>query len=273
MRVASWRLLLPWRSPASGAASLALPASATPAASAPAGYGGDTWQPSARLQARASAGPVGGGMPVGWMAYGAVGDNVRQLQQALLNAGFDPQGVDGVFGPLTQAAVIAFQQARGLEVDGVVGPQTAGALGIALGGPSAPAAASPGGVVAPIPGWQNEISQHYGGPGGHPGVDIAVPTGTPIHAVKDGTVVYAQYNTGGYGNLVILQHDDGTFTMYAHQSQIEVSQGQHVAAGEEIGLVGATGDATGPHLHFEVRQGAEVWSSPTINPEAYIAGT
>ncbi|HEY9723037.1 MAG TPA: peptidoglycan DD-metalloendopeptidase family protein [Oscillatoriaceae cyanobacterium] len=270
MSVSSLRLMLPWRKSAAAAAP-ASPTAIAPTPSAQA-FTGDSWRPSAQLQAKADAGPVGGGMPAGWMANGATGDNVRQLQQALQNAGFDPQGVDGIFGPLTQAAVVAFQQAKGLEVDGIVGPQTAGALGISLDA-SAPAVPSSSGVVAPIPGWQNEISQHYGGPGGHPGVDIAVPQGTPIHAAKDGTVVYAQFNSGGYGNLVILQHDDGTFTMYAHQSQIEVSQGQHVSAGQELGLVGATGDATGPHLHFEVRQGSEVWSSPTINPETYIAGT
>lgn len=68
-------------------------------------------------------------------------------------------------------------------------------------------------------------------------MDIGVPHGTPIQAVKDGKVVFAG-DGGGYGNLTVIQHDDGTFTKYAHQSEINVQAGQEVKAGDVIGKVG-----------------------------------
>ncbi len=88
----------------------------------------------------------------------------------------------------------------------------------------------------------------------HAGTDIAAPTGTPVVAAKDGTVSTAAY-LGGYGLTVILRHDDGNQeTRYAHLSQIMVRPGESVGQGEVIGLVGSTGNSTGPHLHFELRQ-------------------
>lgn len=86
----------------------------------------------------------------------------------------------------------------------------------------------------------------------HAGVDLGAAAGTPIAAASAGMVVAAG-PVGGYGNTVDLRHADGTLTRYAHQSRILVRRGQQVAAGQAIGLVGSTGTATGPHLHFEVR--------------------
>jgi len=92
----------------------------------------------------------------------------------------------------------------------------------------------------------------------HEGIDIAADEGDPIGASLAGRVVFAGWNDG-FGQLVTIAHHHGVVTMYAHLSRIEVQVGQHMAAGEEIGLVGHTGDATGPHLHFEVRlRGASV---------------
>lgn len=132
-------------------------------------------------------------------------------------------------------------------------------------------------VVDPVPDWRNNITSRPGprqSPGGigsthHEGLDIGVPTGTPIQAVKSGTVVHAG-DGGGYGNLVTIRHDDGTFTKYAHQSEINVRVGQQVEAGDVIGKVGSTGNSTGPHLHFEVRRGSP--EGEVLDPIAYLEG-
>ena len=85
-------------------------------------------------------------------------------------------------------------------------------------------------------------------------IDIGAPTGTPIRAAASGTVLFAKigYN-GGFGNLVIINHPNGTQTYYAHQSKLGVHAGEKVSQGQVIGYVGSTGHSTGPHLHFEVR--------------------
>ena len=86
----------------------------------------------------------------------------------------------------------------------------------------------------------------------HQGIDIAAPTGRPITAAKSGMVIVAG-SSGGYGNLVVIDHGGGLSTAYAHQSRIAVRVGQPVTQGGLIGFVGSTGFSTGPHLHFEVR--------------------
>lgn len=87
----------------------------------------------------------------------------------------------------------------------------------------------------------------------HKGLDIANSMGTPIRAVAAGTVTYAQYNSGGYGNLVIISHGNGVQTYYGHCSKLYVTQGQTVSQGEVISAMGSTGISTGSHLHWEVR--------------------
>ena len=99
----------------------------------------------------------------------------------------------------------------------------------------------------------------------HKGLDIAASNGTSIFAVADGTVEYAQFNSGGYGNLVIISHGNGVQTYYAHCSKLFVSEGQTVSAGDVIAAVGSTGNSTGNHLHFEIRiDGVQ------INPQKYV---
>jgi murein DD-endopeptidase MepM/ murein hydrolase activator NlpD len=98
----------------------------------------------------------------------------------------------------------------------------------------------------------------------HPGIDIAVPTGTPIRAADGGRVAIAGW-VGGYGNYICLQHTASLSTCYGHQSALKVSVGQQVSQGQVIGLAGSTGHSTGPHLHFEVRINGAV-----TNPMAYL---
>jgi murein DD-endopeptidase MepM/ murein hydrolase activator NlpD len=88
----------------------------------------------------------------------------------------------------------------------------------------------------------------------HLGVDYGAPAGTPVRVIGDGTVEFAGWQNG-YGNVVQVRHDKERTTLYAHLSRIDVRKGQKVEQGQNVGAVGATGWATGPHLHFEFRVG------------------
>ncbi len=98
----------------------------------------------------------------------------------------------------------------------------------------------------------------------HYGLDIAAPKGSPIKAVADGEVIFSGEERG-YGNIVILKHKNGLITKYAHNSKNLVKVGDYVKKGEVIGLVGMTGRATGPHVHFEVR-----YHGKAMNPLKYL---
>ena len=137
---------------------------------------------------------------------------------------------------------------------------TAGAEIVASPTASAPAATDTG-YVRPVEG---RLSSKFG-PRVHPitgqlrphrGVDFSAPTGTPISAAAGGTVTFSG-EQGGYGNVVIIDHGDGTESRYAHQHTLDVAVGQTVRAGDQIGTVGSTGLSTGPHLHFEIRRDGE----------------
>jgi murein DD-endopeptidase MepM/ murein hydrolase activator NlpD len=102
----------------------------------------------------------------------------------------------------------------------------------------------------------------------HSGLDLAAPSGAPIVAAGSGTVISAGWN-GGYGKAIIIQHSDTQQTVYGHLSEISVQTGQTIAQGTVIGLVGSTGNSTGPHLHFESRMPtAGVWTA--VNPTQEI---
>lgn len=92
---------------------------------------------------------------------------------------------------------------------------------------------------------------------GYNAVDLAAPSGTPIMAAADGTVIVARSGgwNGGYGSYVAIQHGNGSQTLYAHMSKVAAYDGESVVQGQVIGYVGETGDATGPHVHFEIRDG------------------
>lgn len=99
----------------------------------------------------------------------------------------------------------------------------------------------------------------------HLGIDIGAPAGTAIKATASGKVTTAGWNNGGYGNLIIIDHGNGVQTYYGHCSKIYVTAGSEVKAGDVIGAVGSTGNSTGNHLHFEIRQNGK-----QVNPQKYV---
>lgn len=111
------------------------------------------------------------------------------------------------------------------------------------------------------------ISSRFGQRWGrqHAGLDLAVPTGTDIYASAPGTVTFAGWNSGGYGNLVIISHGNGVQTYYAHNSKLVCSVGQTVSAGDLIAKAGNTGRSYGSHCHFEIRVNGKAY-----NPELYL---
>jgi murein DD-endopeptidase MepM/ murein hydrolase activator NlpD len=115
---------------------------------------------------------------------------------------------------------------------------------------------------------RGSLSSRYGRRWGrmHQGIDIAGPTGTPIVAAADGVVVVSGYSSGGYGNVIDIQHADGSLTRYGHNSRLLASVGQQVKQGQNIAEMGSTGRSTGPHLHFEYHSG----SGNAVNPMAYL---
>lgn len=115
--------------------------------------------------------------------------------------------------------------------------------------------------------YKGNMSSRYGPRRGRPhqGVDLPLKTGDPIYAVFDGKVRYSAYSSSGYGNLVIVRHNNGLETYYAHLSVRDVEAGDWVVAGQQIGQGGSTGRSSGPHLHFEVR-----YSGQTFDPERII---
>jgi murein DD-endopeptidase MepM/ murein hydrolase activator NlpD len=122
---------------------------------------------------------------------------------------------------------------------------------------------SSSGLIWPVSG---PITSPFGWRWGrmHQGIDIGVPSGTPIRAAASGTILYCGWEEG-YGNLVVIDHGGNIATAYGHQSSIAVTCGQHVDQGQTIGYVGCTGHCTGPHLHFEVR----VDGNP-VDPMGYL---
>lgn len=105
----------------------------------------------------------------------------------------------------------------------------------------------------------------WGGTDFHPGIDIADDAGTPIVATADGVVTDAGWNSGGYGNMVDINHGNGIVTRYAHAQSVVVSPGQTVKKGQIIAYMGSTGYSTGPHVHYEVRVNGQA-----VNPVGYL---
>ncbi|MFI7390376.1 M23 family metallopeptidase [Streptomyces tendae] len=127
------------------------------------------------------------------------------------------------------------------------------------------------GYTSPVVGGTVGTPYHQSGSmwssGYHTGTDFVVPTGTSLKAVGAGTVVSAGWG-GAYGNQVVIQLADGHYAQYAHLSSLSVSAGQSVTAGQQVGLSGATGNVTGPHLHFEIRTTPDYGSD--IDPIAFL---
>ncbi|QLJ04487.1 M23 family metallopeptidase [Streptomyces sp. NEAU-sy36] len=112
-----------------------------------------------------------------------------------------------------------------------------------------------------------EASSSLWSSGSHTGIDFHAAGGTPVHAVGVGTVVSTGWG-GAYGNQIVIRMADGMYTQYGHLSSIGVTVGQQVTAGQQIGLSGATGNVTGPHLHFEARTSPDYGSD--VDPVAYL---
>ncbi len=125
-----------------------------------------------------------------------------------------------------------------------------------------------GGYSSPIPGdWRSLVSCEFGtGYVGHTGMDLALPIGTELRAVADGTVLFTRASTTGYGVHVVINHGGGVVTLYAHCSKILVGEGQKVTKGQAIALSGNTGRSTGPHLHLEF-----VIDGVPYNPRSYLS--
>jgi murein DD-endopeptidase MepM/ murein hydrolase activator NlpD len=105
----------------------------------------------------------------------------------------------------------------------------------------------------------------------HKGMDMAADVGEPVYAIADGDVIYAGDGLRGYGNVVMLRHDRKTSSLYAHNSELKVKQGDHVTQGTLIALLGSTGHSTGPHVHFEIRDGDTAVDPRTVLPKSKIA--
>jgi murein DD-endopeptidase MepM/ murein hydrolase activator NlpD/cell wall-associated NlpC family hydrolase len=213
------------------------------------------------------------------------------LQKVLKAKGYMPKSVveNANYGPRTQDAVAKFHNAhpefrfKGVTRDVVIGPKGwAFLIGPTKptpeGGPGTPVPPvtppSTGDYVKPVPGgiiqaFHNPDSGY--GLGYHTGVDFQAASGTPVKAVHGGTVVSINGAGSAYGNHVVIKHADGVYTLSAHLSSVSVSVGQTVTTGQTIGLSGSTGNSTGPHLHFELRNQATAYAEGVFSdPIAWL---
>jgi murein DD-endopeptidase MepM/ murein hydrolase activator NlpD len=178
------------------------------------------------------------------LKHGAVGWDVATLQFLLAWRGFPSGEFDGRYGDHVERAVRAYQRWAGLPVDGRAGYATISTI-------ERLAPHTDIRLAAPLPA---PVGDRFGPRAGrfHAGVDYPADAGAPIAAAGPGRVAFAGWRDIGWGFTVVIAHGDGVRTLYAHLSRIDVHVGDRVAAGQTIGAVGATGLATGPHLHFEV---------------------
>jgi murein DD-endopeptidase MepM/ murein hydrolase activator NlpD len=189
--------------------------------------------------------------------FGMRGWDVAALQFALAWRGFPSGSFDGHFGPRTRSALQRYQRWAGIGADAIAGPVTIGTL--RRRPPRSPLSFSrPLGA---------RVTDRFGPRGNrfHTGIDFPAGYGASVRSGLVGRVVGAGWNPGGYGNLVVVGHGSGVRSYYAHLSRVYVRVGQRVRRGTAVGAVGATGFATGPHLHFEVRvRGAAVDPLPAL---------
>ena len=191
------------------------------------------------------------------LGSGSRGWDVAALQFKLAWHGFPSGTFDGDFGSHTDSALRRFQRWARLGVDGVAGAATVRRL--RRGRPHVPFR-----LLRPV---SAPVTERFGPRGNrfHAGLDLPASYGARVRAARKGRVVKAGWSSGGFGYLVVIRHRRRVRSMYAHLSHVGVHRGERVFAGERIGRVGASGEATGPHLHFEVRRrGAAVDPLPAL---------
>ncbi len=181
-------------------------------------------------------------------------DGARDAEQRLVSAQTDQQAVVSRAQLAALGAKVRYDALRKASDDLTA---LLAARAVADPGGPPPPVAGAGGLVMPVVGVMTSPFGYRIDPLGrgtrfHAGQDFGAPLGAPIVAATDGTVAFAGWESG-YGNYTCIDRGHGFATCYGHQSLIQVQVGQHVTAGEQIGLVGSTGNSTGPHLHFEVR--------------------
>jgi len=169
-----------------------------------------------------------------------------------------PGGVGVMQADLWKPSVVAVTDKKTGATYNAFMPNMAGSCSASLQG-----SGGTGSWSSPLPGAQ--VSQPFWG--GHTGIDLAMPIGTPAQAADTGVVIYSGWvpEDWGYGQLVVLDHGNGWTTYYAHLSAISVRCGQSVPRGGIVGAVGSTGRSSGAHLHFEMR-----WNHNPDNPAGYI---
>ncbi|SHJ56824.1 peptidoglycan DD-metalloendopeptidase family protein [Halodesulfovibrio aestuarii] len=204
-------------------------------------------------------------------------ENVNELERQLeMKFIADPQQIlkeQATSGSVDQAMAEPVQKAQKVAVEEeLVSPETIDASTeaseiIGMGGPIAPSPDMatinwplPGSISSKF-GWRKD--PFTGKKAWHSGVDIAGKTGESVAAAWDGKVIYSGEKKG-YGKLVVLEHPNGWRSYYGHNSKLNVEVGETIAAGKKIAEVGSTGRSTGPHLHFEVRQGELAWNPQQI---------
>ncbi|MCZ7546871.1 MAG: LysM peptidoglycan-binding domain-containing M23 family metallopeptidase [Anaerolineae bacterium] len=165
-----------------------------------------------------------------------------------------PGGVDDYADWVWRPPAVEIATSGGPQINFAPGhPGSCGAVPTGLGGD--------GTFRSPLPwyyvGW---TFQEW-----HRGIDLMAAEGTPVYAADPGIVIFAGWNTWGYGNLIVISHGNGWMTYYAHLSYLNVGCGSFVNAGQQIGEVGTTGRSSGPHLHFEIRQNGE-----PLNPQNFV---
>ena len=181
-------------------------------------------------------------------------------------------------GEHSEAAVLAVLHRAGI---GKTGTAAAGK------GPQPPSKSAKPGRPAPAPlpvpqqyagtlRWPLDayiVSSEYGERWGkvHKGLDLAADAGEPVYAIASGEVIYAGDGMHGYGNVVIVRHDREMTSLYAHNKELRVHQGDQVTQGMLIALLGNTGHSTGPHVHFEIREGDTPVNPRTMLPKSSVA--
>jgi murein DD-endopeptidase MepM/ murein hydrolase activator NlpD len=227
---------------------------------------------------------------------GSHGSDVRQLQNALHKLGFGLHP-DGDYGSKTVRTVRRYERREHMKVDGIVGSsearkilrQAGAAESPGSGGTAPPPPASdppPAGDPPPPPVTGAHVfpvvgafgfggdSARFGSPRGdhvHQGQDVTAAEGTPLVSVSSGTVYWRAYQASAAGNYVVIRSGEGYDYVYMHLREgALVSAGDHVDAGELIGHVGSTGDASGPHLHFEVWDGHWQSGGHPIDPLPFL---